>query len=308
MARPIKAGLDYFLSDVDFWDEGKIMDLTNEYGPIGVCVYDVILRQVYRNGYYLEISPDTLAARVIRIIGNRWIENKSRVLEVIDYCAEIGLFDKALLSQSIITSVGIQQRYAQVSARNKVDKSKYWLLEESAPSTASPDPETITVTETEVSATETGISATETPVSVGHIPQRREEKKREEKKREEESVCERPAACGIALPCRDGQYVVTQDFYDRLTHTYPDMEVEKSLEKLSKYLALHPSKQGAVSSVVSYAELWVSEDNLSGKYRRQPTKASYDLFDYESTSVLDELDEAEMTAIMQEVGASFPSG
>ena len=185
MARPIKAGLDYFLSDVDFWDEGKIMDLTNEYGPIGVCVYDVILRQVYRNGYYLEISPDTLAARVIRIIGNRWIENKSRVLEVIDYCAEIGLFDKALLSQSIITSVGIQQRYAQVSARNKVDKSKYWLLEESAPSTASTDPETVTVTETEVSATETGISATETPVSVGHIPQRREEKRREEKRRRE---------------------------------------------------------------------------------------------------------------------------
>ncbi|MGN0503123.1 MAG: hypothetical protein ACI4HN_09385, partial [Ruminococcus sp.] len=56
-------------------------------------------------------------------------KQKDLVGQVIDYCAEIGLFDKDLLQQNIMTSVGIQRRYDSVTVRNKVDKSKYWLRE-----------------------------------------------------------------------------------------------------------------------------------------------------------------------------------
>lgn len=167
MARPRKTGLDYFPKDVDTWDNFKIMDLVNEYGPLGYCVYDIVRDEVYKNGYYLEVPLDKVAALVVRKIGNRWVKDKNLVLQVIQYCADIGLLHNALLTQSVITSVGIQRRYSEVTVRNKVDISKYWLLEknkcqealESAPENA-------------VSVTKTRVSAAKTPINAAVIPQK----------------------------------------------------------------------------------------------------------------------------------------
>ncbi len=153
MGRAPKKGLSYYPKTVDYYSDDKIMDLSDEYGPIGLTVYDVILTLIYTNGYYLEIPMDKLARIVRRTIGNRWIRDINLVIQVIDYCADIGLFNKGLLLQNIMTSEGIQRRYAEVTARNKVDKSKYWLLDIREASA--------TDTEKEISATETIISATE---------------------------------------------------------------------------------------------------------------------------------------------------
>lgn len=167
MARPRKTGLDYFPKDVDTWDNIKIMNLINEYGPLGYCVYDIVRDKVYKNGYYLEVPLDQLATLIVRIIGNRWIKDKDLVLQVIQYCADIGLFHNALLSQSVITSVGIQRRYSEVTVRNKVDISKYWLLEKNN------DQEALeSVSKNLVFVTETGQSVTETPENATFIPQK----------------------------------------------------------------------------------------------------------------------------------------
>ena len=128
MPRPRKAGLDYFYKGVHDWDEFAIVELVSKYGPMGYCIYDVILSKVYENGYFLEIPLDRLAYYVMKTIGNRWVRDKSIVLQVMEYCAEIGLFDNALLRQSVITSAEIQSHYSEVTARSKADKSKYWLL------------------------------------------------------------------------------------------------------------------------------------------------------------------------------------
>ena len=53
MPRPPKQGLDYFPKDVGFYNDFKIMDLLEKYGPLGVTIYEVVLTEVYRNGYYL---------------------------------------------------------------------------------------------------------------------------------------------------------------------------------------------------------------------------------------------------------------
>ena len=74
MGRPAKTGLDYFPKDVDFYDDFKIMDLLNEYGPSGICVYEVILCMVYQNGYFIEVAQDKLALAVVRCIGGKWIK------------------------------------------------------------------------------------------------------------------------------------------------------------------------------------------------------------------------------------------
>ncbi len=63
MARPPKLGLDYFPKDVDFYNDYKIMDLLEKYGPVGTIIYDVILTEIYRNGYYLVVTSVVIVSR-----------------------------------------------------------------------------------------------------------------------------------------------------------------------------------------------------------------------------------------------------
>ena len=115
-----------------FYDDDKIFDLMDVYGPLGVTVYDVILTIVYSHGYYVEISKAKLSRMVIRKIGNKWIKGQSVVVQVIDYCAELGLLSKSLLQQNIITSEGIQRRYYEIAVKRMkrlLYSDKYWLLD-----------------------------------------------------------------------------------------------------------------------------------------------------------------------------------
>ena len=117
---------------LNFYDDDKIFDLMDVYGPLGVTVYDVILTIVYSHGYYVEISKAKLSRMVIRKIGNKWIKGQSVVVQVIDYCAELGLLSKSLLQQNIITSEGIQRRYYEIAVKRMkrlLYSDKYWLLD-----------------------------------------------------------------------------------------------------------------------------------------------------------------------------------
>ena len=165
MARPRKAGLLYFPLDVDIFDaDFKITDLMDRYGPKGLAIYLAILCLVYREGYYLEIPFRSLYAQLTKMIGNRWINDKDFVPEVIGFCGELGLFDADLLSQGVITSRAIQRRYKEATKRNKVDISRYWLLDDSGePGESMP--------ENRVSAAKTGVSVTKTRVFAAKTPQ-----------------------------------------------------------------------------------------------------------------------------------------
>ena len=159
MGRKAKTGLSYFSKDVDYYDDFKIMDLMNEYGPLGQTIYDVLLCMIYHEGYYLEVpSMEQLAVKIIKTIGNRWVKKKDFVLQVIYYCADIGLFDKTLLNQNIITSAGIQRRYDSVTVRNKVNKDKYRLIDKNGQPLLNAPQNPISATETTISATEKTIN------------------------------------------------------------------------------------------------------------------------------------------------------
>lgn len=159
MGRKVKTGLSYFSKDVDYYDDFKIMDLMNEYGPLGQTIYDVLLCMIYHEGYYLEVpSMEQLAVKIIKTIGNRWVKKKDFVLQVIYYCADIGLFDKTLLNQNIITSAGIQRRYDSVTVRNKVNKDKYRLIDKNGQPLLNAPQNPISATETTIFATEKTIN------------------------------------------------------------------------------------------------------------------------------------------------------
>ena len=67
MGRKPKTGLDYFPKDVDYYDDFNIMDLMNEYGPLGQTIYDVVLCMIYHEGYYLEVPKmEQLAVKIIK--------------------------------------------------------------------------------------------------------------------------------------------------------------------------------------------------------------------------------------------------
>ena len=191
MPRPRKTGLDYFYKDVHDWDEIAIMELMQKYGPTGYCVYDVVLSKVYANGYFLEIPLDVLACYVVRAIGNRWLRDKDMALQVIEYCAEIGLFDYNLMKRSVVTSVEIQRHYSQVTARSKADKSKYWLLDNvdcadktNCVNNPAEKPEIYT---NEVQPFINGVSAAKTPEKTAEMQQTKENKTKENKTKVNES-------------------------------------------------------------------------------------------------------------------------
>lgn len=179
MARPARKGLAYFPKDVDFYQDEKIVDLALKYGPLGLTVFDVLLTLVYREGYYLELPLSKVGQLIVRTVGESWFRKTGMSatdlsVEVILYCAEIGLINAPLVRQNVITSVAIQERYAAVTKRNKVNLTRYWLLDnrkvdgalESAPKNG-------------VSVTETRVSDAETPVSVAEMPQSKVNKRKE---------------------------------------------------------------------------------------------------------------------------------
>lgn len=188
--RPSKKGLDWFKKDVNYYEDFKVMDLMNEYGPIGSVIFDCVLCMIYREGYYLEISLDKLSLAVIKTIGSKWLKKKSFVLQVIHYCAEIGLFNQSLLERNVLTSAGIQRRYAEVTSRNKVDKSLYWLIDENGQPLKN-------IPFSGFSATENRITATENAFSDAESPQEKEKEIRNKNKRE--SI----AAASAAAPSLD---------------------------------------------------------------------------------------------------------
>ena len=127
MAR-LKKGLDFFHFDISFYDDIKIRKLIRYHGAQAVVVYQLILIRVYSDGYYLNWDDDIpfIVAEVSHL-------QDDYVKTVIDYCIEIGLFDKHLFdTENILTSKGIQNRFFDfcvVSKRKVAADSPYLLID-----------------------------------------------------------------------------------------------------------------------------------------------------------------------------------
>ena len=306
MARAVGNGLRYFPKDVDYYMDDRIMDLLDAYGPLGQTVYDVMLTMVYREGYYLEMAPDRLARQIIRWIGSGWVESREKVVEVLGFIAEVGLVDKALYRQGVITSAAIQRRYDEVAARRKTDRSKYWLLE------AEPAAETETIAAESAGCAAECVpnaadcapnapsavpSAAETPLFAAESAQSKEKETRgnktkaKETKQKEISLNERERKeKGAGLPAprlppspakRYGHYqnvLLPDDEYASL-----QSELGRSLpvyiDKLSAYMEAkgrdYPSHGATIRK-------WFTDDRLAGKVPRPPHQPSYDIEAFEA--------------------------
>lgn len=136
MARPNEFGLSYYNSDVDRYSDIKIRRLKKSLGCTGIAVYDYILALIYSKGCVLEWDENTTLD-----VSDYFNLKETTVVEVVNYCCKVGLFNKELhASESILTSQQIQERYVFICKKAKL---KYHIpknanliqKEESAPST-----------------------------------------------------------------------------------------------------------------------------------------------------------------------------
>ena len=268
MARPPKQGLDYFPKDVGFYDDYKIMDLLERHGPAGVVIYDVILTEIYRNGYYLAEPIDRISTKIVRIIGAKWVQ-KRLVSQVILDCGELGLFETTLLQHGVITSVGIQKRYAAVTSRNKAHKDQYWLLDEKGQPL-------LNAPKIRINEAETDISATETRINDAVIPQK---ESKENKTKENKKICSelknspRPVAYRLILLNGDYHAVSCEDV-EKYRSLYPAVDIDQEIRKMIGWLDANPKNRKTPRGIQKFINGWLTraQDSARPVNPREPQK------------------------------------
>lgn len=111
-----KAGLSYYQAETDRFQDIKIKRLKKRYGCEGYAVYQYIQNEIYRvEGCYIRFTDDQLFD-----VSEYWGIEEDRVEAIIEYCAEVELFEAITWrTKHVLTSVDIQQRYAEICRRSK---------------------------------------------------------------------------------------------------------------------------------------------------------------------------------------------
>lgn len=88
------------------------------------------------------------------------------------------------------------------------------------------------------------------------------------------------------IPAINGDFELTQDFYDELTKTYSETDIDESLKKMINFLKANPAKKRYVGNTKAYIELWIGTDAERGVHSKQQGgyEATYDIDSYESVS------------------------
>lgn len=123
MARTQKQGLDYFPLDV-IMDE-KVELIEAKYDLVGFAVIVKLYQKIYANGYFLNVTDETLL-----LLAKRINVNINQLNAIINDCLHYGIFDKKLFEDyKILTSKGIQARFLEAIIRRKnVDLFNEYLL------------------------------------------------------------------------------------------------------------------------------------------------------------------------------------
>lgn len=280
MARPKKTGLDYFPFDVDFFSDKKIKRLRAKYGNDGIVIYIYMLCIIYGDkGYYTEFDDD-----LILDISDELNVSESSTRQIMKY-----LLSRSLLSEirdstlakpvTIISAKSIQRRFQEAKKSGKSNvfvRAGYWLLEKA---------ETLGFIKVLSSENYSGKNESYSRKNEGYSGKNDTKESKVNKSKVKESK-----VCTAELPCKDGVFVVDEEYYNELTHTYPEMNINECFTKMKNVLTARPEIRKSRSSMKSYITIWLNDDERSGKYRKQSKQynSTYDISEYENTSVIDE--------------------
>lgn len=262
MPRPRKKGLEYFPLDVDIFEDDKLFDVQNDYGPLGEIIYIRLLCLVYKHGYYYQFeSIDKLTAMMIRSIGNRWAKDKKTVKEVILYLAKINLFSAELMQRNVITSRSIQERYQLAVERRQSKIEEYSLLEKND------FPEgLLSVPENPISVAEKGITVTETLDNVSNNAAK-ESKGKESKVNESKGKgtvgADAPPVPTLRTYGEFKNIKLTDSEYQKLAEQYGNQNVENYIKKMDVYLQ---EKGRTYNNYYLALQKWLDADNVKKEF------------------------------------------
>lgn len=127
MARPFKAGLDYFELDCQLDDKTKLIQA--EFGLNGFAIVVKLYQKIYGGfGYYCEWNDDILL--LFTSENGLSCDSNNLIREIVNACIRRGIFSKELYDKySILTSSGIQKRYLNAASRREsLELKKEYLL------------------------------------------------------------------------------------------------------------------------------------------------------------------------------------
>lgn len=276
MARPKKEKLDYFPFDVDFFSDKKIKRLRAKFGADGVLVYIYSLCEMYSNSYYAEYDDD-----FIDDVSDYFHFSEEKTRQIMAYLLGRSLLVSILLgSVKVITAPAVQRRYQEAKKSSKrdivVDK-RIWLLKKDETG-----PFIKVYPDDSFSGKNEGYSEKNSCKSEKNDT--KESKVKKSKVKESMCVPDIPE-----IPCKNGSFVIDEEYYNELTHTFRYTDVKESLSSLRNYMLSNPEKQRYMSAAKGCIQWWISGDEESGKHRRKE-KPSYDLSLYDAHNTILEED------------------
>ncbi len=113
MAKPHKAGIDYFPLDTSFNDQVELLKL--EFGSRAVGVMISFYHKIYANGYYTPWNKD-----ILMLFARSACKDQEVIVKILERALERGIFDRGLYdAYGIITSAEVQQEYLKICRQNK---------------------------------------------------------------------------------------------------------------------------------------------------------------------------------------------
>ena len=109
MGRARKKGLDYFVFDIDFFDDIRTRKLIKHQGAKAISVYTLLLCTIYKSGYYIKWDDE-----LSLMFSDKTGYDEAYIGEVIRCCVNVGLLDKEMFDKCILTSEWIQERYREI--------------------------------------------------------------------------------------------------------------------------------------------------------------------------------------------------
>jgi hypothetical protein len=159
MARPYKAGLDYFPLDTDFFTNKKIKNLRRAHGTIGVLTYLNLLCRVYSNGYYYRFYDiEELSMDIAEEIANAQLRSVSTsVTETINYLVGRGILSQELFERGIISGEALQEQYvlSAYKAKRQLKMDVHCLVDVN-----------VVIQKSKVNSEEIGVNSEETKVNL----------------------------------------------------------------------------------------------------------------------------------------------
>jgi hypothetical protein len=252
MARPQKAGLDYFPLDVDIDQDDKVAIIEAQHGLVGFGIVVKLLMKIYKNGYYYSWTEKE------QLLFSRGVNVDINTLnEVVSDCIKWGLFSNEVYEkENILTSNGIQLRYLEATTRRQAVKIKK---------------EHLLICSDKVSEYKNlvldGVNVDINPnnevVNVDINPQRREEKSKEEKskKNSPKQVYDEASI----------YFQLASYFFERIRLNNPDHK-QPNLQTWSNDIRLLMEVDNKNEEQIRYLMKWVQEDSFECVNVLSPSK------------------------------------